>query len=114
VHVVEGSMEEVALDGTFDALLFMYTQDVLRSRASLRNIFAHARPGARVAVAGLKLFPWYLAAANVYLVAVSWRYFTTFDGLREPWSLLSEHVGDLRVRATHFGSGYIAHGHHGG
>lgn len=110
VTLVESRVEEAALRGPFDAVLFVYTQDVLRSRSALSNVFAATRPGARVASTGVKLFPWYLGAANVYLLAVSWPYFTTLDGLRRPWSLLEEHVRDLRHRSTFFGSGYIAWG----
>lgn len=110
VTLVESPVEEADLGGPFDAVLFVYTQDVLRSHPALRNIFAATRPGARVVSAGVKLFPWYLGVANLYLVAVSWPYFTTFDGLRRPWSLLEEHVRDMRVRSTFFGSGYIASG----
>jgi hypothetical protein len=41
-------------------VLFNYTHDVLRSPAALDRIFAHARPGARVALARVKQPPWWL------------------------------------------------------
>lgn len=111
VTVLEASVEDAVLEGTFDAVLFVYTQDVLQSPAALDNVFSHAA-GARVVSTGLKLYPWYLGVANVYLLAVSWPYFTSFKGLVRPWRLLSERISDLRVRSTHFGSGYIAVGRH--
>ena len=110
VDLVESPVESAELSGPFDAVLFVYTQDVLQSSAALENIFAATRSGARVASTGLKLFPWYLGALNAYLVAVSWRYFTTFRGLAKPWASLEDHLHSVRVTSTFFGSGYIATG----
>ena len=114
VHLVTAPMRDAALRGSFDAVLFVYAHDVLQDDAALQRIFAYAAPGAAVASTGLKLFPWYMGLANVYLMAVSWKYITTFSGLRKPWRRLHEHVPNLRVVPTFFGSGYIATGHHRG
>ena len=40
-----------------DALLFHYTHDILRSPSALQRLLACARPGAAVAIAGIKYFP---------------------------------------------------------
>jgi SAM-dependent methyltransferase len=110
VQLIESNIESADLKGPFDAVLFVYTQDVLQSDAALACIFEATRAGARVASAGLKLFPWYIGIANVWLLAVSYPYFTTFAGLAKPWAPLERYV-DLRgVRSTFFGSGYIAEG----
>ena len=110
VQLIESNIESADLKGPFDAVLFVYTQDVLQSDAALACIFEATRAGARVASAGLKLFPWYIGIANVWLLAVSYPYFTTFAGLTKPWAPLERYV-DLRgVRSTFFGSGYIAEG----
>jgi ubiquinone/menaquinone biosynthesis C-methylase UbiE len=110
VQLVESSIESVDLVGPFDAVLFIYTQDVLQSDAALARIFAVTRPGARVVSTGLKLFPWYLGPANAWLLAISYPYFTTFRGLDKPWALLARHLDLQDVRATFLGSGYIAQG----
>ena len=68
------------------------------------------RSGARVVSTGLKLFPWYIGIANVWLLAISYPYFTTFKGLAKPWAPLERYVDLLGVRSTFFGSGYIAEG----
>lgn len=114
VSIIEAPADTAKLSGTFDAVLFIYTQDVLQDAAALRNIFAHAAPGARVVSAGLKLFPWWMGLANVWLMARSYEYFTTWEGLSKPWANLAEYVPDLGVESTFFGSGYIATGHHRG
>ncbi len=110
VQLVESSIETADLGGPFDAVLFVYTQDVLQSDAALARIFAATRPGARVVSTGLKLFPWYLGPANAWLLAISYPYFTTFKGIHKPWALLARHLDLHDVRATFCGSGYIAQG----
>ena len=71
VQLIESNMETADLEGPFDAVLLVYTQDVLQSEAALARIFAVTRPGARVVSTGLKLFPWYLGLANVWLLVSS-------------------------------------------
>lgn len=110
VTLLESTIEGAAIPYPLDAVLCFYTHDVMRSEASLDTIFAHTKPGARVAVAGMKLFPWWLGALNLYALAKAKPYMTTFEGLRAPWSLLQQRVPNLRVRSTQFGMGYIAHG----
>jgi len=110
-QVVLAPMEEADPPGPFDALLFCYTHDVLRNRRALERIFAAARPGARVAALGVKLFPWWLAPLNVWVRRRAWGYLSTVEGLDRPWQPLTAFVPDIRVVHTYFaGSGYIATG----
>ena len=110
VQLIESTMEAADLAGPFDAVLFVYTQDVLQSDAALARIFEATRSGARVASTGLKLFPWYIGIANLWLLAISYPYFTTFTGLSRPWAPLEHYVDLHDVRSTFMGSGYIAEG----
>ena len=110
VQLIESTVESADLEGSFDAVLFVYTQDVLQSDAALARIFETTRSGARVASAGLKLFPWYIGIANVWLLATSYPYFTTFKGLAKPWTPLERYVNLVGVHSTFCGSGYIAEG----
>jgi len=110
VHLVEAAMETADLKGPFDAVLFVYTQDVLQSEVALTRIFEAVRPGARVASTGLKLFPWYLYIANIWLLAISYPYFTTFKGLGKPWAPLKQYVDLAEFSPTFMGSGYIITG----
>jgi hypothetical protein len=103
-------MEKADVPFPVDAILFNYTHDVLRSPLALLAVFRDARPGARVAAAGMKLFPWWLAPMNLYALAKARPYMTTFEGLARPWDLLAKYVPGLAVTPTQFGMGYIARG----
>jgi SAM-dependent methyltransferase len=93
-----------------DALLFCYTHDVLQSPGALDNLLAQARPGARIAVLGLRLLPWWWGwPINLWKLWSGRRYLTTYRGLGAPWALLAERVEDLRVvRCFHIGTNYLA------
>ncbi len=110
VTLIEAALEDAEIPTELDAVLCFYTHDVMRSPAALSRIFARAKPGATVAVAGMKAFPWWMALANIYTFAKAHPYMTTFEGLRKPWDHLMRYVPDLSVRTTQFGMGYIAHG----
>lgn len=110
VALLEASLEEARLPGPFDAILFHYTHDVLQSRAALANIFAHAAPGARVSVAGIKHPPAWLFPARLYRLIKARPYVTTFRGLDRPWGLLEGYVEGLAVRPTMLGTNYLAWG----
>lgn len=110
VTLIEAPMETAAVPFPVDAILFNYAHDVLRSPLALLRVFRDAKPGARVAAAGMKLFPWWLAPLNLYALAKARPYMTTFEGLARPWDLLAKYVPGLAVAPTQLGMGYIAHG----
>jgi len=110
VTLIESAIEDASIDGPLDAVLFHFTHDVLRSAASLARIFAATRAGARVAVAGMKLGPWWAAPLNPLVRRRARPYMTTFDGLDRPWSLLERHLLDFEWESRNFGSGYIGWG----
>lgn len=58
VTLLRSAAQELALPQPVDALLFHYTHDILRSPSALERVLACARPGARVAIAGLKYWLW--------------------------------------------------------
>lgn len=109
VTLVECAVEDAKLDVRADALLFFYTHDILRTPEAVANLMACAAPGARVAVAGVKYYPWWLAPANVHVWVKNWLYNARPSGLRRPWRLLEAYV-DLEVKPTMLGRGYLAHG----
>jgi ubiquinone/menaquinone biosynthesis C-methylase UbiE len=110
VTLIEAAAEDAALGGPFDAVLFNFTHDVLQSPAALSRVFSCVKPGARVAVSGSKLLPWWLAPGNAVVRRMNEPYVTTFAGMREPWRHLIEYVPGLRVRAALWGAGYLARG----
>ncbi|MGH8688588.1 MAG: class I SAM-dependent methyltransferase [Burkholderiales bacterium] len=110
VSVVEASVESATLEGLYDALLFHYTHDVLQSPTALARVFAHARRGARVAVAGVKHLPRWLYPARLYTLWKARPYLTTFRGLERPWVGLDPYVEGLEVTPVRLGTNYIASG----
>lgn len=97
----------------FDALLFHYTHDLLQSESALANVFARARPGARVAAAGLKKTHPLLFPLNWSVLLRGWRYRTTEAGLREPWRYLKRWVPDFRWERHLLDTAYIGWGTYG-
>ena len=110
VDLRESAMETAEIPGPLDAVLFNFTHDVLRSPPALARIFAATRPGARVAVAGMKLAPWWLAPLNLVVLAQARPYMTTFEGLGRPWSLLEPYLEGFALESVLFGTGYIGWG----
>jgi hypothetical protein len=98
IRLVVAPAAAIALDERFDALLLSFTQDVLQSPAALARLMVHARPGARVAAAGMCFVPWWWGApVNLFNAYRARRYMTTFRGLRRPWRGLEAWCPDLVV-----------------
>lgn len=111
VTLVECPAQSLALPQPVDALLFHYTHDILRSPVALGHVLACARPGARVAIAGIKFFPRWLAPLNLWVYLKNVGYNGAPGGLRAPWSLIAPRLADWTMTPTQFGMGYIGTGH---
>ncbi len=110
-EVIISPVEEFTTTRRADALLLCYTQDVLQSPAALANLFAHTKPGARVAVVGSRFVSWWLAPVNLFTAYRARRYTTTFRGFRHPWKPLLGYCPELQVvRSYHAGTSYLATG----
>jgi demethylmenaquinone methyltransferase/2-methoxy-6-polyprenyl-1,4-benzoquinol methylase len=110
VTLLESSIESADIPGPLDAVLLNFTHDVMRSPAALERIFAAAAPGARVAIAGMKYLPWWLAPANIVVRAKARPYMTTFEGLEKPWDLALSYLAEFEWTPVLFGTGYIGWG----
>ena len=110
VRVDVSDMASARLDGPYDAVLLHFTHDVLHTPGALDTIFAACRPGARVAVAGSKLLPRWLAPLNGWVRRINAPYMTTFDGLERPWAPLEAHVPGLARESALGGIAYVAWG----
>jgi demethylmenaquinone methyltransferase/2-methoxy-6-polyprenyl-1,4-benzoquinol methylase len=110
VMLLESSVENARIPERVDAILFSFTHDVLRSQGALSNVFRHSNPGVRVAATGSKWAAWWVFPVNAYTWYVARKYVTTFAGLGRPWTLLAEHVPDLRIDTFLFGATYVAWG----
>jgi SAM-dependent methyltransferase len=112
VELLVAAAEETSPSSPADAMLFCFTHDVLQSPRALDNLLAHARSGARVAVVGSHLLPWWWGAPiNLWGLWRGRHYRTTVRGLRAPWALIAERLDDLTlVQRFHLGTNYLAVG----
>lgn len=112
VAVVQTAMSELAFDRKADAILMCYAHDVLQSAASIDRLLTAARPGARIALLGMKTLPWLWGwPVNSFNLYRARRYLTTYANMDCPWRLLSERGAQLRlVRTALWGSAYLVVG----
>jgi demethylmenaquinone methyltransferase/2-methoxy-6-polyprenyl-1,4-benzoquinol methylase len=110
VRLINASAEEAQIQAEADAVLFSFAHDVLQSPRALRNVFQHAKPGARVAACGIKWAPWWSFPLNYFIYQLAWQYQTTYEGLARPWAHLAEFVSHLDVSLRAFGTVYVASG----
>jgi demethylmenaquinone methyltransferase/2-methoxy-6-polyprenyl-1,4-benzoquinol methylase len=100
--------ETVQLPALADAVLFNYTHDICRSPAAVANILRQVKPGARVAMAGIKYFPWWTGPLNLLAWLKNRPYNARAADLWEPWSHVAAQCKDFRWNSTQWGMGYIA------
>jgi demethylmenaquinone methyltransferase/2-methoxy-6-polyprenyl-1,4-benzoquinol methylase len=108
-HVNERA-EQVRLPRAADAVLFNYVHDITRSPTAVRNLLQQARPGARVAMAGMKFFPWWTGPLNLLAWLKNRPYNALAADLWHPWDLVQARCKDFEITSTQCGMGYIAHG----
>lgn len=108
VTLVEAPLEDLPPGMQADAVLFFYTHDILRTPEAVAAAAA-AAPGGRVAVAGVKYYPWWAGPANLHVWLKNWLYNARPSGLSRPWDILERHAV-LERQDTLFGRGYLAWG----
>ena len=110
ITLLESSIESANIPGPLDAVLFNFTHDIMRSPPALKRIFAATAPNARIAIAGMKFLPWWMAPVNVIVRAKARPYMTTFEGLEKPWDLASPYLSEFEWSPELFGICYIGWG----
>ena len=102
--------ETVQLPEPADAVLFNYTHDILRSPPALANLMRQVKPGARIAIAGIKYFPWWTGPLNIYTWLKNRPYNARPGDLWHPWDRIEAYCHSFQRWTTQFGMGYIACG----
>ena len=102
--------ETVQLPATADAVLFNYTHDICRTPEAVANLLRQLKPGARVAMAGMKFFPWWTGPLNLLAWLKNRPYNAKATDMWRPWSLVAEHCDRFQWQATQWGMGYVASG----
>ena len=108
---VNAPAETVQLPQPADAVLFNYTHDILRTPQAVANIMRQAAPGARVAVAGMKFFPWWTGPLNLLPWLKNRPYNARPADLWHPWDLLESHCRDFERTQRDDGHGLSRRGH---
>ncbi len=107
---IQSAAEDVQLPHAPDALLFNYVHDITRSPQAVTNLLRQARPGARIAMAGMKFFPWWTGPLNLLAWLKNRPYNARAADLWQPWDKVAARCQDFHVGSTQGGMGYIAHG----
>lgn len=102
--------ESVVLPEAADAALFNYVHDIARTPAAVANIMRQLKPGARVAVAGMKFFPWWTGPLNLLAWAKNRPYNAQAADLWSPWDIIASYCTGFERQSTQCGMGYIARG----
>jgi len=110
VDLRRASAEEVRFDTRPDAMLWHYVHDITRTPTAVDNLLAQGRSGTRVALAGMKFFPWWLAPLNLLAWLKNRPYNVHAHELHEPWNLVAARLDRFDWEPTQWGMGYIGHG----
>jgi arsenite methyltransferase len=102
--------ETVKLPEPADAVLFNYVHDISRTHAAVDNIMRQVKPGAPVAVAGMKFFPWWAGPLNLLPWLKNRPYNAHPADLWQPWDRIERWCDGFERWPTQWGMGYIAHG----
>ena len=104
------SAETVQLPQMADAVLFNYTHDITRSPEAVANLMRQVKPGARVAMAGMKFFPWWTGPLNLLAWTKNRPYNVRAADLWSPWDIVASYCNLFHWESTQWGMGYLAHG----
>jgi arsenite methyltransferase len=102
--------EDVVLPEKVDAILFNYVHDISRTPEAITHIVQQAKPGARVAMAGMKFFPWWTGPLNLLAWSKNRPYNAKASDLWAPWDIVQSHCAKFERESTQWGMGYLAHG----
>lgn len=110
VTLIEAAVEEADPPMQADAAVLVLVHDITQSPAALRNLLAHLKPEARIAVTGAQRAPAWALPVNAYLRYATRQYITATEGFEQPWRHLAELVPDLQLQSLWLGGAYLAWG----
>ncbi|MFM7330935.1 MAG: class I SAM-dependent methyltransferase [Brachymonas sp.] len=102
--------ENVQLPQVADAVLFNYVHDVSRTPEAIANIMRQVRPGARIAMAGMKFFPWWTGPLNIVAWLKNRPHNAKAADLWSPWDIVQSYCHSWHQESTLMGMSYIASG----
>ena len=102
--------EAVQLPAPPTAVLFNYVHDITRTPQAVENILRQCSPGARIAMAGMKFFPWWTGPLNLLAWLKNRPYNAKAADLWRPWRLVQAQCDAFDWQPTQAGMGYVASG----
>jgi arsenite methyltransferase len=102
--------ETVQLPQMADAVLFNYVHDISRTPEAIANIMRQVRPGARIAMAGMKFFPWWTGPLNILAWLKNRPYNAKAADLWAPWDIVQSYCHSWKQESTLMGMSYLASG----
>ena len=94
------SAETVTLPEKVDAILFNYVHDISRTPEAVDRIVRQAKPGARVAMAGMKFFPWWTGPLNLLAWSKNRPYNAKASELWAPWDIVQSYCSSFERQST--------------
>jgi demethylmenaquinone methyltransferase/2-methoxy-6-polyprenyl-1,4-benzoquinol methylase len=110
IDLLQASAEDVRFPAPPNAVLMHYVHDITRTPRALENLLGQWPAGTRIAVAGMKFFPWYLAPLNLLAWLKNRPYNVHAHQMYKPWTLLAAHLEDFEWQPTQWGMGYLGSG----
>jgi arsenite methyltransferase len=110
VWLANASAEAVLLPEAPSAALFNYVHDISRTPAAVDNLMRQLAPRSRIAVAGMKFFPWWTGPLNLLAWLKNRPYNALAADLWRPWDKIAPWCDGFERWSTQFGMGYIARG----
>ena len=108
VTLINSPIQQARITRKADAAIFHFTHDILRDEQAVRKVMHSLKPGARVVAAGLQWAAPWAWLTNTFVMAAALHSVTSLEGLGQPWSVLSQHIGEMDVSTTLLGGVYIA------
>ncbi len=110
VTLIERAAEEAEIPRRADAGLFHFTHDILREPLALQNVIRGLRQGATVVACGLQWSAPWAWPLNLFVLGAALHSVTSLQGLDRPWSLLAQHLDELRIDSMMGGCIYLVSG----
>jgi demethylmenaquinone methyltransferase/2-methoxy-6-polyprenyl-1,4-benzoquinol methylase len=102
--------QSVELPQPADAVLFNYVHDIVRTPEAVANVMRQVKPGARIAIAGMKFFPWWTGPLNLLAWMKNRPYNALAADLWAPWDIVQTYCERWTRETTQWGMGYIGSG----
>lgn len=110
VDLLCSPVQQALLPERADALLLHFTHDILQTPVALDHLLAHLKPGARIAVTGLKWASPLYGPLNALVWWHALQSVTTLQGLDTPWEPLLRRGVPLEVEELFWGAIFLASG----